>query len=241
MTHPVLIEYLRSKGFVRWLQDNQPAIYTTLYVAWFRRHFKPNWKYLRGSRNRISSKGAAINGARFSVVGDSNTIDIKSHAVLERVRFHIRGNRNRITIGSNCAISDSVLWIEDDCCEISIGSGTTIGGAHLAATESESRISIGADCMLAYDIDVRTGDSHGIYDSLGMRINSAENVTVADHVWVAAHSTILKGAEIGTGSIVATGSVVVRGSYPPSAIIAGNPARPVKLCIRWTRSRQERI
>ncbi len=108
---------------------------------------------------------------------------------------------------------------------------------HLAATEKYSKVVIGDDCMLAYDIDIRTGDSHAIFDEFGNRINKAQDVIVGDHVWVAAHSIILKGTTIGTGSIVATGAVVPGRVYPANCILAGNPATPVKPGIRWSRSR----
>lgn len=91
--------------------------------------------------------------------------------------------------------------------------------------------------MLAYDIDIRTGDSHGIYDQSGSRINKAEDVIIRKHVWIAAHTIILKGVVIGEGSIVGTGAVVSKGIYPSHSIVVGNPAKIVREGICWTRLR----
>jgi acetyltransferase-like isoleucine patch superfamily enzyme len=46
-------------------------------------------------------------------------------------------------------------------------------------------------------------------------------------VSVGANATLLPGIEIGEGSLVGAGSVVAA-DVPPSTVVAGNPARPVK-------------
>ena len=54
-------------------------------------------------------------------------------------------------------------------------------------------------------------------------------VVIGDDVWVGANVTILKGARIGSGSVVATGAVVLKGVYPEKSLLAGNPAKVVKI------------
>lgn len=56
-----------------------------------------------------------------------------------------------------------------------------------------------------------------------------EEIVVGDDVWVGANATILKGARIGNGCIIATGAVVLKGEYPAKSVIAGNPAKVVKV------------
>ena len=53
-------------------------------------------------------------------------------------------------------------------------------------------------------------------------------VVIEDDVWTGANVTILKGVTIGRGSVVAAGAVVTK-SCPPYSIIAGVPAKVVKM------------
>lgn len=221
------------------LRKSQPRFYSAIHNAWFRRKFRKNRKQIFGKNNKITKGNAVLNGVTFDIEGDHNHIDIDSMAVLDTVTFHVRGDSNRALIGADCRIANSTIWIENNMCEVIVGRQTTVGGMHLAATEEHSKVVIGNDCMLAYDIDIRTGDSHGIYDKYGNRLNKAQDVVMGDHVWVAAHSIILKGSTIGEGSVIATGAVVPKGVYPANCILAGNPAIPVKQNIHWSRSRTD--
>jgi len=108
----------------------------------------------------------------------------------------------------------------------------------LAATEPNSSIEIGKECMFAYDIDVRTGDSHSILDATTKeRLNYAQNISIADNVWIAAHVSILKGVTIAQNSVVATRSVVTKPFKDTSVLIGGVPAKVLKENIIWDKKR----
>ncbi len=95
--------------------------------------------------------------------------------------------------------------------------------------------------MFAYDIDVRTGDSHSIISRTNNeRINYAKDVVIDDHVWIGAHCIILKGSFISEDSVVATGSVVTQRFEEKGIIIGGNPAKKIKDQISWDRERTYR-
>ncbi|MDO9369817.1 MAG: acyltransferase [Sphingopyxis sp.] len=53
-------------------------------------------------------------------------------------------------------------------------------------------------------------------------------VKIEEDAWIAAHSIIQRGVTIGARSIVSAGSIV-REDVPPDAIVAGNPARIVRM------------
>ncbi|HGE70735.1 TPA: acyltransferase [Candidatus Poribacteria bacterium] len=55
-------------------------------------------------------------------------------------------------------------------------------------------------------------------------------VVVEDNAWVTAGAIILPGVRIGKGSVVAAGAVVTR-DVPPNTVVAGNPARVIKLLV----------
>jgi len=151
--------------------------------------------------------------------------------------FRIRGDDHSIYIGKNCRFHQgSNIWLVGFGGRLDIGEGTTFEKVHLAVSEPDSAITIGRGCMFAYDIDVRTGDSHAILDRVtNDRINNPEDVRIGNHVWVAAHSRILKGVTIPDDSVVATGSIVTKKFTQKGIIIAGNPARMVKEGINWAR------
>ena len=53
-------------------------------------------------------------------------------------------------------------------------------------------------------------------------------VMIRDDVWIGSNVTILKGVVIGEAAVVAAGSVVTE-DVPPLVIVAGNPAKVVKI------------
>lgn len=193
---------------------------------------------LRGHDNRLSARGAWLQGCRIDVVGNHNRIDIAAGALLRGVHVYMRGDGHRLRIETAARLNaGSVCWFEDrDGC-ITIGRGTLIVAAALSVTEERGAIDIGADSMLAYDVEVRNGDSHPIFDlGSGERINPARDVHIEDHVWIGGRASILKGVRIGQGAVVALGAVVSR-DVPPHTLVAGVPARVIRTGIRWTAER----
>lgn len=57
----------------------------------------------------------------------------------------------------------------------------------------------------------------------------AEDVRIEADVWIGQRVLVLPGARIGVGSVVAAGSIVTRGNYAPFSVLAGTPARLVRL------------
>jgi len=194
---------------------------------------------IKGRNNELLKNSSILKSMCVDIQGDGNRVVLGDDARLNEVEIYIRGNNNTIKIGDTCRFAKGgILWIEDEGCEISIGDSTSFVSVHLAVTESGSSISIGRDCMFAYDIDVRTGDSHSILEAdSGKRINHAADVVIGDHVWVAAHVNILKGVNILDNCVIGTGSVVTRSFDERNVIYAGNPARIVKRNITWSRER----
>ena len=199
---------------------------------------------IRGKRNNIKiNKSAILYSCTFDIVGNNNEIEINASTILNNVNFYIRGDSNKINIGERVKfIRGGTLWIEDYECEASIGKQTTFEDVHIAVTEPKSKITIGEDCMFAYDIDLRTGDSHSIIDSeTNERINFAQNIVIGNHVWIASHVSILKGVCLLDNTIVATRSVVTNSFDENNIIIGGVPAKKIKENINWDRRRIQKI
>jgi acetyltransferase-like isoleucine patch superfamily enzyme len=188
-------------------------------------------KTIRGQGNVFQADGASLSGVHVDIIGDDNRIKIGSGSIL---------TGHQIEFGENCRVSrGAVLWFEDHDGVLQVGSGTSMVEVHVAVTENSS-VRIGEDCMLANDIDIRTGDSHSVIDTqTGERLNFAGDIVIGRHVWIAPHTVVLKGVNIGENSIIATGAVVTK-SCEPGVIVGGNPARVIKTGVSWKRKRVSR-
>jgi len=162
------------------------------------------------------------------------------------------------------SIGDDTIVYEDSKSEvygaghIVVGPSGIFGGVRVV---SRFRVSIGARFLGSWNVFIQDFDPHPLspedraeqvramvegfrprfhpIPQGTSRVGSSwrfpgEPIVIGDDVWVGANVTILKGVAIGSGSIVATGSVVTRGEYPPRSIIAGNPARVVKILAEET-------
>ena len=197
-------------------------------------------KNVNGAKNVFEiDKSSLLFNCTFDIVGNKNIIEINESSSFSNVTFFIRGSNNKIKIGKNVRFNrGGSIWIEDYGCEVVIGDNSTFEDSHIAVTEPNSKIYIGKDCMFAYDIDIRTGDSHSIIDSLtNERINYAKNINIGNHIWVASHVSILKGVHIADNSVIATRAVVTKSFIDNNILIGGMPAKKLKDNINWDRRR----
>lgn len=194
-------------------------------------------KNIKGSNNRLVFNQATLRKISLTVSGSNNEILIKKGCVLNGVKIYIRGNNHRLILDEKCVCSNSSFWLEDNDCQILIGASARIEGAAFSAAEPNARIIMGKNCLLAYDIDIRTTDSHSILDvGTKERLNHAKDVIIEDHVWIGACAKILKGVSIGRDSVIGLGSVVTK-SIPCNCVVAGNPAKVIKENISWQHER----
>jgi acetyltransferase-like isoleucine patch superfamily enzyme len=137
---------------------------------------------------------------------------------------------------SNTALTYRCKFVTgyDGCIEI--GDNTMINGSCIV---SYSHVMIGKNCQIASSTLISDTDFHPI-DSVARKAQvegrpfsfdmvKKEKINIGENVWVGWNCTILKGVSIGDNSVVAAGSVVLRGNYPPNSLIAGNPAKVVKV------------
>jgi len=69
---------------------------------------------------------------------------------------------------------------------------------------------------------------------------SAQPVVIEDDVMIGANAVVLEGVRVGKGAVVAAGAVVVE-DVPPNAVVAGVPARVIKMVDDKTKSKTEII
>ena len=89
-------------------------------------------------------------------------------------------------------------------------------------------IYIGQRCQLGYGVIMLDNNMHGVGVEDRLLRPEASPIRVEDNVWIGSRAVILPGATIGQGAVVSAGSVV-SGHVPPRVVVAGNPARVVKV------------
>lgn len=189
-----------------------------------------------GHNNVVDLSGVGrCENSEIVIAGDNNRIAIGQGVVLVNVKMKLLSNGNRVEIGASCRITAALIMKLVDNNALVIGAGTTVGGCNFICGEG-STISIGRDCMLAWNLEIRTTDSHAIIEvATGERINPAADIVIEDHVWIGAHATLLKGSHVGRNSVVSIRSVVTDKFQDSGLVIGGAPARKLRAGINWQR------
>ena len=187
--------------------------------------------------NVIEYGGSADVKADIEFKGRSNRLVVADSANLAELKAAFWGDNGLVRIGPTTAKRSPMRF------EMKIGHDSTIvvgqnvgcaGKVLVSAVEGADAI-LGDDIMFASGIEVRTDDTHALYDSVtGERINVARSVTVGEHVWVAKHAVIMGGVSIGSGSVIGFRSIVTR-SLPNNCVAVGAPARVVRRNVVWER------
>ncbi len=110
-----------------------------------------------------------------------------------------------IHIGEGCFVGTG--------CEFNITAGITLGTNSLVAAGSRF-------------VDHNHGTARGT--PIKYQDETAAPITIGPDVWIGANCLILQGVVIGEGAVVAAGSVVTR-AVAPYTVVAGCPARPVRV------------
>jgi acetyltransferase-like isoleucine patch superfamily enzyme len=118
---------------------------------------------------------------------------------------------------------------------ITIGDSVSFSaGVHISSIES---IVIGDHVLMGSGIYI-SDHNHGIYKGDGQSppqeppshrtLGGGGPVIIGDRVWIGDNSVILGPASIGSGAIVGANSVV-RGEVPSNSMVAGTPARLIRV------------
>lgn len=144
----------------------------------------------------------------------------------------------RIVIGNNSRVYGSLQ---------SQGDGTIVIGDHTCIMEraivgSVNSISIGSCVGISNHVHIFDNNNHPTSPRVRREMyprgfegdqwrwthSESKPIVIEDNVWIGEYAAVLKGVTIGTGAIVASHAVVTK-DVPPYSIVAGNPARVVKV------------
>lgn len=150
------------------------------------------------------------------------------------------GTLHAITLGEHTYVRGELLTFGHGG-EIHIGDYCYIGeGTRIWSAAS---IRIGNRVLISHNVNIFDNDTHPIEDAAARHRQFVEIITaghprqinlneapviIEDDALVACQSIILSGVRIGRGAIVGAGSVVTR-DVPPFTIVAGNPARVIRI------------
>jgi acetyltransferase-like isoleucine patch superfamily enzyme len=126
------------------------------------------------------------------------------------------------------------VWIGDGtkirCHEgaVSIGAKTVMGQE--CTISAYQRVRIGEQCVIA-DRAMFIDFDHGVVEverPIRQQGIYKRDVEVGSNVWIGYGACILRGVRVGDNSIVGTNSVVTR-DVPANAVVAGSPARIIRM------------
>lgn len=147
----------------------------------------------------------------------------------DRCMIFQNSNGGAVELGDKVYVyRDTIIETGDGGC-VRIGNGSSIHprcqlNAYLQSIQVGEGVMIAANCAF-YSYD------HGMAPELPVRqqpLRSRGPIVVGDEAWIGTGSIILSGVTIGAGAVVGAGSVVTR-DVPAGAIVAGNPARVIKM------------
>lgn len=198
-----------------------------LYLKVVAREIRNEWGYVIGKNNKTIKHKSVTFKCKKQIFGNNNRIILDEGVICRRVLFHIDGNDNLIHIHEHSNLSGCELYIEDSHCKIEIGKHVALSEHdHFAVTENGSEITIGDHTGCSAYVQMRTGDSHVIYDKNGKRVNKAGSIHIGNHCWIGHGARILKRVSLGDNVTVGTGSVVIS-SFGSDVTLMGFPAFPV--------------
>lgn len=150
----------------------------------------------------------------------------------------ILGLKN-VTIKRGTCIGDDVwlnICIRDDKVRMTIGEKVLIGRRSMISTGGY--LDIGDFCVFGPQVFIADAD-HVFQDILipiieqGATIN--RSVTIEENCWIGINAVVVGSLTVGRGSVIAANSVVTENVLPFS-IVAGNPAKTIKMYNPFTKN-----
>lgn len=118
--------------------------------------------------------------------------------------------------------------------KITIGYCTTLGANNIIHGD----VTIGKYCQLGFNVALISTNhpiSHmtiyinkNLFDGELKKFKTEEKIEIGHDVWIGHNAIVLGGVTVGNGAIIAAGAVVTR-DVPPFAIVAGVPAKVIKM------------
>jgi acetyltransferase-like isoleucine patch superfamily enzyme len=132
---------------------------------------------------------------------------------------------NAFTLGSGSVIEDFAT-VNNGMGDVYIGNHVQIGLGNVII----GPVTIADNVIIAQNV-VMSGLNHGYQDvsiPIGMQPCTTNEIYVGADSWIGANAVLTAGVRIGEHAVVAAGAVVTK-DVPAFSVVAGNPARVIKL------------
>nr|WP_315140079.1 acyltransferase [uncultured Flavobacterium sp.] len=110
--------------------------------------------------------------------------------------------------------------------EIVIGSNVAINNGFSIVTYA--KVTIGNDVLIGVNCSIMDNDGHELAFNKRNQPPSGQAVVIENNVLIGSNVTILKGVTVGENAVVGNGTIVTR-DVPKNTIVAGNPARIIRM------------
>lgn len=131
-----------------------------------------------------------------------------------------------LKLGSGSRLNLGIIFRNPQ--NIIIGNNTYINGGMLSAGKN-SKIIIGNDCLISYNVHIRTESHNYIQKDVLIREQGEfeKDINIEDDVWIGYGAQIMPGITIHKGAVVAAGSIVTK-DVNEYSVVAGVPAKEIK-------------
>jgi acetyltransferase-like isoleucine patch superfamily enzyme len=184
-------------------------------LRFMRRHRMLTFKYarllVRLARRKLFAPRLKLDGLAF--IGPRVALEIGRHARVELGRWSWVGHGTKIRCHEGV---------------VSIGAKTVMGQE--CTISAYQHVSIGRECVIADRVMLIDFD-HGVVEvDRPVRLQGIykRDVRVGNNVWIGYGACILRGVTVGDNAIIGTSAVVTR-DVPANAVVAGVPARVIRM------------
>jgi acetyltransferase-like isoleucine patch superfamily enzyme len=187
-------------------------------LRFMRRHRMLNLKYARlivrlARRKLLTPYGPRLKLDGLAFIGPKVVLQIGRHARVELGRWSWLGH------GTKVRCHEGV---------VSIGAKTVMGQE--CTISAYQHVSIGRECVIADRVMLIDFD-HGMVEvdrPIRHQGIYKRDVRVGNNVWIGYGACILRGVTVGDNAVIGTSSVVTK-DVPPNAVVAGVPARIIRM------------
>lgn len=192
-----------------------------------------------GLNNQINVEvGTKFEKSNIFINGNNNKVILGSALIYKNLKLKLKGNNKTIQIKPSDKKIENFKWvtIRGNNQTLCIGRNLCVGGLEIQMNDGNEHCSIGDDCLLSWNIKIRTSDGHSVVDlATDKAINLPKSVIISDRVWVGEGVSFLKGSKVSADSVVGSHAIVTKKFEQPNCVIAGFPAKVVKENIKWDR------